>query len=226
MPAALLCARFTDQELALRKQARTGVRPLLPNPATTAWALALAICEVEAGLRSASQLERICHPSLWAAVADRIQRGRRSTGQRHQRPPCPGPRAHAGTGGCGRGPASGPAARVHRLAAGGGTGLLGAHRTPLLIPTPATTDRRGEPTHRLAGYPQPTARGLAPVGAGRYRPSHGIRPAASTGPGRLAGPAAGRASHDLRRGGVRRRPGRGPPGLAGAGRPGCPRPGL
>ena len=36
--------------------------------------MALAICEVEAGLRSASQLERICHSSLWAAVANRIQR--------------------------------------------------------------------------------------------------------------------------------------------------------
>ena len=34
----------------------------------------MAICEVEAGLRSASQLERICHPSLWEAVADRVQR--------------------------------------------------------------------------------------------------------------------------------------------------------
>jgi hypothetical protein len=56
MPATLLCARFTDQELALRKQARPGVRPTLPNPAATVRALALAICEVEAGLRSASQL--------------------------------------------------------------------------------------------------------------------------------------------------------------------------
>jgi hypothetical protein len=34
----------------------------------------LAICEVEAGLRSASQLERVCHHSLWQAVADRLQR--------------------------------------------------------------------------------------------------------------------------------------------------------
>jgi hypothetical protein len=33
----------------------------------------LAICEVEAGLRSASQLERSCQPSLWDAVANRIQ---------------------------------------------------------------------------------------------------------------------------------------------------------
>ena len=55
----------------------------------------------------------------------------------------------------------------------------------------------------------PTAQGLAPAGAGRYRPDHDIRPSPPTGPGRLAGPAAGRASHDLRRRGVRRRPGRG-----------------
>jgi hypothetical protein len=74
MPAALLCAHLTDQELLLRKQARAEARHMLPNPAATAHALALAICEVEAGLRSASQLERICHPSLWDAVANRIQR--------------------------------------------------------------------------------------------------------------------------------------------------------
>ena len=74
MPAVLLCAQFTDQELVLRTRARSGARRNLPDPATTAQALALAICEVEAGLRSASQLERICHPSLWEAVANRIQR--------------------------------------------------------------------------------------------------------------------------------------------------------
>jgi hypothetical protein len=57
--------------------ANTGPRRCPPNPARPgrpARALALAICEVEAGLRSASQLERICHPSLWEAVADRVQR--------------------------------------------------------------------------------------------------------------------------------------------------------
>jgi hypothetical protein len=63
MPAALLSAQLTDQELALRKQARTAARHTLPDPAAAARALALAICEVEAGFRSASQLERICHPS-------------------------------------------------------------------------------------------------------------------------------------------------------------------
>jgi hypothetical protein len=74
MPTALLCARFTDKDLTLRTQARAGARPTLPNPVATARALALAICETEAGLRSASQLERTCHPSLWDAVANRIQR--------------------------------------------------------------------------------------------------------------------------------------------------------
>jgi hypothetical protein len=62
MPAALLCAHFTDKELALHEQARADARPTLPQRAATTRALALAICEVEAGLRSASQLERICHP--------------------------------------------------------------------------------------------------------------------------------------------------------------------
>jgi hypothetical protein len=74
MPTSLLSAHLTDQELAQRQQARAGLRPTMPDPATTGRALALAICEVEAGLRSASQLERICHPSLWDAVANRIQR--------------------------------------------------------------------------------------------------------------------------------------------------------
>jgi hypothetical protein len=49
MPAALLCAQLTDQELTLRQQARTGVRRTLAKPAATARALGLAICEVEAG---------------------------------------------------------------------------------------------------------------------------------------------------------------------------------
>jgi Family of unknown function (DUF6459) len=74
MPAVQLCAHFTDTELTLRIQARVSARPTLPDPVAIARALALAICEVEAGLRSANQLERICHPSLWEAVANRIQR--------------------------------------------------------------------------------------------------------------------------------------------------------
>jgi hypothetical protein len=50
MPAALLCAQFTDKELSLRQQARMSARRTLPNPAATARALVMAICEVEAGL--------------------------------------------------------------------------------------------------------------------------------------------------------------------------------
>ena len=41
MPAVLLCAHFTDQELTQRKQARTGARRTLPDPAATARALDL-----------------------------------------------------------------------------------------------------------------------------------------------------------------------------------------
>jgi Family of unknown function (DUF6459) len=74
MPATLLRAHLSDQELLRRQHARLAARRTLPDPAVTARTLALAICEVEAGLRSASQLERICHPSLWAAVANRIGR--------------------------------------------------------------------------------------------------------------------------------------------------------
>jgi Family of unknown function (DUF6459) len=62
------------QGIRLRQHARAAARCTLRNPVTTAQTLALAICEVEAGLRSASQLERVCHPSLWEAVANRIQR--------------------------------------------------------------------------------------------------------------------------------------------------------
>jgi hypothetical protein len=74
MPATSLRAQLSDQELMRRTHARPAVRRTLPDPAVIARTLALAICEVEAGLRSASQLERICHPSLWAAVANRIRR--------------------------------------------------------------------------------------------------------------------------------------------------------
>jgi hypothetical protein len=55
MPA-LLSAQFTDQELTLRTQARAAARHSLRDPAAATRALALAICEVEAGLRSPLQL--------------------------------------------------------------------------------------------------------------------------------------------------------------------------
>jgi hypothetical protein len=73
MPTALR-AQLSDQDLALRERHRVHARRGLPDPAAAVRAIALAICEVEAGLRSASQLERVCHHSLWQAVADRVQR--------------------------------------------------------------------------------------------------------------------------------------------------------
>jgi hypothetical protein len=74
MPTAALRAQLSDHDLTQREQHRPHARRGLPDPAATARAIALAICEVEAGLRSASQLERVCHHSLWQAVADRVQR--------------------------------------------------------------------------------------------------------------------------------------------------------
>jgi Family of unknown function (DUF6459) len=74
MPTAALRAQLSDHDLILRERRRPAARRGLPDPAATAWAIALAVCEVEAGLRSASQLERVCHHSLWQAIADRVQR--------------------------------------------------------------------------------------------------------------------------------------------------------
>lgn len=74
MPATPLRAQLSDQDLALRERRRPAARRDLPAPAATVRAIALAICEIEAGLRSAGQLERVCHYSLWQAVADRVQR--------------------------------------------------------------------------------------------------------------------------------------------------------
>jgi hypothetical protein len=74
MPTAALRAQLSDQDLTQRERRRAAARRGLPDPAATARAIALAICEVEAGLRSASLLERVCHHSLWQAVADRVER--------------------------------------------------------------------------------------------------------------------------------------------------------
>ena len=74
MPTPALRAQLSDHDFTLRERRRPASRRGLPDPAATARAVALAICEVEAGLRSASQLERVCHHSLWQAVADRVQR--------------------------------------------------------------------------------------------------------------------------------------------------------
>ncbi|HKQ01321.1 MAG TPA: hypothetical protein VJ735_13415 [Actinomycetes bacterium] len=54
MPTTPLRAQLSDQELLRRQDARPAARRTLPNSAATTRALALAFCEVGAGLRSAS----------------------------------------------------------------------------------------------------------------------------------------------------------------------------
>jgi hypothetical protein len=54
--------------------ARRRARPLVPSPVAVTMDVAMALLEVEAGCRSASQIERICSPELWARVEHRIER--------------------------------------------------------------------------------------------------------------------------------------------------------
>jgi hypothetical protein len=46
----------------------------LPSPASVAGGIAMALLEVEAGCRSALQLERVCAPELWQRLEQRVQR--------------------------------------------------------------------------------------------------------------------------------------------------------
>jgi hypothetical protein len=55
---------------AERRRARAG----LPSPAAVTRDIALALLEVEAGCRSATQLERVFSPELWGALEHRIGR--------------------------------------------------------------------------------------------------------------------------------------------------------
>lgn len=59
---------------AQRSAARRAAREHLPSPAEVAKEIALALFEVEAGRRSAAQLERVFAPELWDAVGERVQR--------------------------------------------------------------------------------------------------------------------------------------------------------
>jgi hypothetical protein len=61
----------SDGDLAA---ARRRARAHLPPPAVVTRGVAMALLEVEAGCRSAVQLERICSPQLWARLEQRIGR--------------------------------------------------------------------------------------------------------------------------------------------------------
>jgi hypothetical protein len=59
---------------AERSAARQAAREHLPSPAEVAKEIALALFEVEAGRRSAAQLERVFAPELWEVLGERVQR--------------------------------------------------------------------------------------------------------------------------------------------------------
>jgi hypothetical protein len=59
---------------AQRAAARRAAREHLPSPAEVAKEIALALFEVEAGRRSAAQLERVCSPELWDMLENQVQR--------------------------------------------------------------------------------------------------------------------------------------------------------
>jgi hypothetical protein len=67
---------------AQRTAARRAAREHLPSPAEVAKEIALALFEVEAGRRSAAQLERVFSPELWDMLEHQVQRhgGRLPTG--------------------------------------------------------------------------------------------------------------------------------------------------
>jgi hypothetical protein len=56
-----------------RDTLRTPARAQLGSPARAGARIALAICEVEAGLRSPPQLEELCHLTVWPKLAERLR---------------------------------------------------------------------------------------------------------------------------------------------------------
>ncbi len=73
VPPALR-ATFDPTELDARDATRARASAGLPAPAAAAARFALALCEVEAGMRPAAQLERACHHTLYDRLAARVRR--------------------------------------------------------------------------------------------------------------------------------------------------------
>jgi hypothetical protein len=72
--ASALRATLEPAELDARDQARPHARAGLSTPAGTAARFAVALCEVETGMRPATQLERSCHHTLYEKLAERVRR--------------------------------------------------------------------------------------------------------------------------------------------------------
>jgi hypothetical protein len=69
-----IAAQLDQHEERERDTLRTAARRQLGSPAKAGAQIALAICEVEAGLRSPLQLEELCHWTVWPKLAARLRR--------------------------------------------------------------------------------------------------------------------------------------------------------
>jgi Family of unknown function (DUF6459) len=69
-----IVAQLDPYEERERDTLCTPARQQLGSPARAGARIALAICEVEAGLRSPLQLEQRCHLSVWPKLSARLQR--------------------------------------------------------------------------------------------------------------------------------------------------------
>jgi hypothetical protein len=69
-----ISAHLDPYEERERDTVRTVARQQLGSPAKAGARIALAICEVEAGLCSPLQLEQRCHLSLWPKLSARLRR--------------------------------------------------------------------------------------------------------------------------------------------------------
>ena len=69
-----IAAQLDPYEERERDTLRSTARQQLGSPARAGARIALAICEVEAGLRSPLRLEQRCHLTLWPKLAERLRR--------------------------------------------------------------------------------------------------------------------------------------------------------
>jgi hypothetical protein len=69
-----IAAQLDPYEERERDTLRSSARQQLGSPAQAGAQIALAICEIEAGLRSPLQLEQRCHLTLWPKLSTRLRR--------------------------------------------------------------------------------------------------------------------------------------------------------
>ena len=73
-PTPTITAQLDPYEQTERDTLRTQARRRLGSPAAAGARIAVALCEVEAGMRSPLQLERLCHLTVWPKLSARLRR--------------------------------------------------------------------------------------------------------------------------------------------------------